>query len=548
MHWRHLVWRTLWGPLFYHTFAFSADGDGLIPRPDRLSAFVFDNVNDAIFIHDLPGHFLDVNRVACERYGYSRAEFLQMQVRQLDSAEAAARYEPAVQEIIAKGSLVFEAAHRCRDGALIPVEVSARAIEYHGRPAILSVARDIRERRRAEEAQRQAEAEFRHLFENAVEGIFQSTADGRYLSVNPAMAHIYGYASPEEMIATVGSGIAQHIYVDPNDRAAFTRALDEFGVVKNVEVANRRKDGSHIWTRTNARAVRDASGALLYYEGFIEDVTERYQAFQALQESNRSLGELYEQLQTALAAQQQWNADLEQRVRDKTAELRELAETRDHLLRQMITAQEEERRRVARELHDETSQALTALIANLRAAQALPPDLWADRLAELRSSTVAILRGINRIVLDLRPTLLDDYGLIPALSWYADKRFSGSDTRVEVLPAENDLRLSPTVETILFRVGQEALTNIAKHADAHHVRVSLQRDVGRETVTLAIEDDGRGFDPEQVQPLAMGDRLHLGLLDMRERVQLVGGQLRIVSEPERGTLVAATVPAGPRAD
>ncbi len=523
-----------------------------IDRRDELSAFVFDNVNDAIFVHDLPGHFLDANRVACERYGYSHDEWLQMRVQQLDTVEAAARYDAAVQELLDKRSLVFESVHRRRDGTLVPVEVSARVIEYHGQPAILSVARDISKRRRAEQAQRQAEAKFRNIFENSVEGIFQSTPEGRYLTVNPAMAHIYGYGSPAEMIAAIGDGIAQRVYVDANVRAEFMREMEEFGIVKNFEAANYCRDGNIIWTRTSARAVSDADGVLLYYEGFVEDISERKDAFQALQasereiqERNRELEELSRQLQTVLAAQQEWNADLERRVQTKTAELFELAESRDRLLRQIITAQEEERRRVARELHDETSQALTALIANLGAAQALPPDQSRARLNELRNSTVEILRGINRIVLDLRPTLLDDYGLIPALSWYADKRFSGSGTRVEVLPGEEDLRLPPTVETILFRVGQEALTNVAKHARAHHVRVSLHRDPSGEVVTLAIEDDGLGFDTEQAQhPLTdTDDRLHLGLLDMRERVQLVGGQLRVVSEPDKGTLIAVTVPA-----
>jgi signal transduction histidine kinase len=144
---------------------------------------------------------------------------------------------------------------------------------------------------------------------------------------------------------------------------------------------------------------------------------------------------LESKVQTMLEAQQKWNAELEDKVRAKTAELRQLSETRDQLLRQMITAQEEERRRVARELHDETSQALTALIANLAIVQTLPPTKAKAHLDEIKSSIVETLKGVNRIVLDLRPTLLDDYGLMPALSWYANKRV-GSGTRVDATVPE----------------------------------------------------------------------------------------------------------------
>jgi PAS domain S-box-containing protein len=139
---------------------------------------------------------------------------------------------------------------------------------------MFGTVQDITERKQAEEALREAEQKYRAIFENAIEGIFQTTPDGRYISVNPALARMYGYDSPEELIASV-TDISRTIYVDPNRRNEFKRLIEVQGLVELFEYEVYRKDGSKIWLCENARAVRDATGATLYYEGTVEDVTER---------------------------------------------------------------------------------------------------------------------------------------------------------------------------------------------------------------------------------------------------------------------------------
>jgi PAS domain S-box-containing protein len=750
--------------------------------------FFFENVNDAIFIHDLAGNLLKVNQVACQRLGYAYDELIQIKVSQLESPENASIYADRIRELEQKGNLVLESRLRRKNGEFIPVEVNARLFQYHGSMAVLSVIRDITERKRAEEELRQqteklaisqeqtvralelletllanapigicfydtelryldinpclaqmngisvaesigrfiwdivpglapaiepllkivlatgqpvlnveiegrvpiapgqtgyrlvsyypvrdslgniqgiggivkditqikqaekalqhAEEKYRSIFENAVEGIFQSTPEGRYLSVNSAMTRIFGYASPEEMMVSIRSDIEHKIYADPGRRVEFMRILEEHGIVKNFEAPNLRKDGTVIWTSTNARAVRDNAGTLLYYEGFVEDVTQHKQGEEALRDSEARYRMLLEQavdgiavinvqgkyldvnstgcallgytreeflgkpvadvlaphsldqapvpfdalregktvvlermmqrkdgtlfpvevrtkmlpdgtfqgifrdisdrkhlesaIQAMLDAQREWNADLEDKVRAKTSELEQLAKTRDQLLRQIIVAQEEEHRRVARELHDETSQALTALIANLAVVQGLPASKAKLHLDEVKASVVEILKGVNQIVLDLRPTLLDDYGLMPALSWYATKRL-GSSVRIEMTSPEPELRLPPTIETTLFRVGQEALANVTKHAQASWVRVRLDYAEKENRITLQVSDNGIGFSMDRVKQGNTEERPHLGLLGMQERMQLIGGQLRIESDPGKGTLISASV-------
>src|SRR5215475_7420068 len=146
------------------------------------------------------------------------------------------------------------------------------------------LAREIAERQRVEHELRQAEAKYRSIFENAVEGIFQTTSDGHYLSVNPALARIYGYETPEALISSL-TDIGGQLYVNASRRDEFTRLLQEHSTVSGFESQVYRRDGQIIWITETARAVRDASGTLLYYEGTVEDITERKRAEEELQKA-----------------------------------------------------------------------------------------------------------------------------------------------------------------------------------------------------------------------------------------------------------------------
>jgi two-component system cell cycle sensor histidine kinase/response regulator CckA len=164
---------------------------------------------------------------------------------------------------------------RRRDGLLLDVHIIGVPLVVGGkRLGSFAMYEDISERRRAEEARRQAEEKFRSLFENAVEGIFQTTVDGRYLSVNPALSRMCGYSSPEEMMAEVRD-VGRTVYADPQCREEFKRLIQERGVIEGFEYQIRRKDGVKIWISENAHAVRDASGRIVSYEGTVEDISER---------------------------------------------------------------------------------------------------------------------------------------------------------------------------------------------------------------------------------------------------------------------------------
>jgi signal transduction histidine kinase len=206
-------------------------------------------------------------------------------------------------------------------------------------------------------------------------------------------------------------------------------------------------------------------------------------------------------------------------------------------LRRVVSAQELERRRLARELHDETGQALTSILLGLKSLEdAADEDDLAESTSRLRELVVTTLQDVRRLAVELRPKALDDFGLVPALERLVETFREQTGIAVDLEPRLGDDRLPSEVETALYRITQEALTNIVKHAHANHVSIVLTRRDG--LVSAVIEDDGRGFAEKQ------GSENGLGLLGMRERVALVDGRLSVESSPGAGTTLSIEVPAG----
>jgi signal transduction histidine kinase len=261
----------------------------------------------------------------------------------------------------------------------------------------------------------------------------------------------------------------------------------------------------------------------------------------------RSLDRMRAALRDSLDAIGRANQELEQRVAERTSELerlyRELSEReqwRARFLGKVISVQEDERKRIARELHDETSQSLAALVMGLETMLAtLPPGPARTRAEEARAIGIRALEELHRILFDLRPSVLDDLGLTSAIRWCAERHLEPLGVSVRCEFSGFERRLPADVETALFRVVQEAVTNIAKHAKAETVLIQCAGRPG--AVTIEIEDDGRGFDPGSLATTRTTGT-GLGLVGIRERVELLGGTVEIESAPGEGTRIALTVP------
>jgi signal transduction histidine kinase len=227
------------------------------------------------------------------------------------------------------------------------------------------------------------------------------------------------------------------------------------------------------------------------------------------------------------------------------SEREERERMRDYYLKQIITAQEEERKRIARELHDETGQALASLMVGLRNVEEAPtPHEARQRLAELRALTADTLENVRRLALELRPSALDDLGLAAALRRYIQDYAARFKTRVDLqVDGLDQRRLALQVETAVYRIIQEALTNIARYAHASHVSVLVEARQAQQQLSIIIEDNGCGFDVESALHSGLAEN-RMGLYGMRERAELLGGTLTVESQSGCGTTIYVRLPLG----
>ena len=266
-------------------------------------------------------------------------------------------------------------------------------------------------------------------------------------------------------------------------------------------------------------------------------------------ELGRRFDEMRVRLKASLEESARWAEQLESRVHERTREVEErnreldaLNRTRRQLLAKTISAQEEERKRLARDLHDDSAQTLTAVLMTLKAAEdVLPPSSDDARraLSRSRAQLEIALREIRKAIADLRPSALDDLGLASAVRWYADDHLRPLGIGLSFQVAGDDRLATGAAATAIFRIVQEAVSNVARHSGARAARIRLEF---RPTDMMAlVEDDGTGFDPDSLREPHESGR-GLGLLGMRERAELFGGTLSIESRAGSGTRIRARVP------
>lgn len=344
------------------------------------------------------------------------------------------------------------------------------------------------------------------LFQQSLASIYTTTADGRILDCNEAMVDMLGYESRGDLMARP----AADLYFAPADRRDFLRRLQKNGKLMNAECRLKRKDGSTIHVLENVNLLPDETGKMRIIHGNMVDITERKRAEEVLRDS-------------------------EQTHRFLAGELRRLAERQENV-------RESERMRIARELHDEFGKALSALNMDLHWLAERRRDDQPEVRSRLKAMTEVVSKSadtLHRICADLRPSILDDFGLIAALEWEADEfqRRTGIPCRVH-LPKKNCCSLRKEQVTAVFRIFQESLTNVSRHARASETKVSLVIDNG--LLTMTVSDNGKG-----IPSRALADANSLGLIGMRERALAWGGQIEVAGSRRKGTTVTLRMPISP---
>ena len=581
---------------------------------------------DSIYVLDEKGDLQEANAAFLRRRGYTAAEVKGLNVADWDAQWSREQLQERWLKLAAGGA-VFETRHRCKDGSIFDVEVCATSVRIGGKPLFFVVTRDITERKRVEQAQRESQLRYEALVQS-IDGIVWE-ADPQtftFTFVSKQAERILGY--PLEQWFEGPSFWPDHMHPDDRDWAVkFCVDATARGEDHQFEYRMISADGRVVWLN-DIVTLHTAPDQSLILRGLMVDITERKQAEQALRESEERFRELAENInevfwvwtatpgnarclyvspayatiwgrscESLYSSPQSWMEALHPQdkewvleegarmdfekisdwtyrivrpdqsirwirdrifpVRDVRGEVvrfagiaQDITESKEAeeavrkanrqlriLSRRRIQEQEDERRRLSRELHDQIGQSLTAAKINVEALRSTTNPALVGRLDETAAILDQLLGQVRQISLDLRPPMLDDLGLVPALRSFVDEQGRRASVAVRFSAEHVPEKLDPEIQITCFRIAQEAITNAVRHAKATQLDIALRYKNGK-TLQLLVRDNGIGFNARSAQ--AQAD--DLGLIGMKERASLVGGRARIMSLLGKGTTISVSLP------
>ena len=471
--------------------------DDTSKKPAANYEAIFNAANDAIFVHDpKTGKILDANKHACEMYGWTIEEIRRLSVGDLSADDPLHANESALDllEKAASGSepYLFEWRAKDRTGHTFWVEVNLKRAGLNNKEVVLAVVRDISSRKRMMDDLRQSEQRFAKAFLANPQPMSVTTiADGRYLDVNDSFLSISGYLRDEVIGHT---SLELGVWEPPERREEFIEELLTSGSIRNSEMLFRTKGGLFRTFLSSAEQLK--IGGIDSVLVASSDITDLRAAERAAHQTLLELGG------------------------------------------RLIQAQEEERKRVARELHDDLSQKMALLSIELDYVSrhaTMPEAELRAKMQDLMAAAEDISEDLHRISHQLHPSKLDHLGLVKATKNFAAEFAAHYDLKISVHENGLPTRLPGDESLCAFRIIQEALRNVAKHSGAREAAVSLEKE--DQMLRVRVCDSGHGFD-------TLSDEITngLGFIGMRERLRSVGGKLSIYSEPMLGTRIEAFIP------
>jgi PAS domain S-box-containing protein len=461
-----------------------------IIRERDLSDSVINSLPGVFYLQDATGKYLRWNKIFEDVSGYTVQEIMAMHPLDFFEEEEKQKVSKKIEKVFSNGYAEIETVVITRHGKRIPYFFTGQLIQYEGKPCLIGTGIDVTERKKAEDALKESEKKYRSLIEQAADAIFLADEKTNFIDVNPSACKLLGYSREELLTMNISNTYS------PEELKKNPLRWDLLLANKTMmnETKLRRKDGSEIPVEINSKVLDDGR-----YQAIVRDITERKKAHDELEQSYKAIRQLSDHLQ---------------KIR------------------------EEERTSMAREIHDELGQQLTVLkmdISWLNKKLNLADETIKHKLKSLNEMLDGTVKTVRRISSELRPSLLDDMGLIAAIEWQLNEFEQRSGIRTSLSAPEIEKQLPDSVRTGLFRIFQESLTNIARHANAKSVKVRLQHKKGK--IVLSIEDDGKGFDKKKTAA-----KRTLGILGMRERTLMIGGEYEIKSMPGKGTTVLVAIP------
>jgi PAS domain S-box-containing protein len=467
---------------------------------------LMESAPDAMVVADAKGQIRAVNAQTERLFGYARAELLGQAVEILlpkrfhDRDVRDRQFGTAAR----KPGANVELAARRKDGTEFPVEIGVSSLETDQGRLMVSAIRDVTERKRIEELQRKSEERFRALLDSAPDAMVIVDATGRIQLVNAQAEKLFGYTRAELLGTNVDALLPEQFHkAHPKHRAKYLQHPQRRPMGVGLELAGRRRDGSQFPVDISLSPLETDEGTLVV--AAVRDVTDRKK--------------------------------IELELANSFEQLRKTGDARQRLLaHHLIRAQEEERQRIASDIHDDTIQAMSAAglrLQQLRKRLATPSEL--ETLKKLEDAIQHAINRLRRLMFDLRPPSLDRSGLAAALSAHLEQMRDETGATFEV-ESSIGMELSPDLRIMLYRIALEALANVRKHANAKRIHVRIGRKDGG--CLVSIRDDGIGFQP----PEGGSAPGHLGLTAMRERAEIAGGWCNVRSRPGGGTTVEFWAP------
>lgn len=573
-------------------------------REKRLK-IIIDSSNDPVFVVDLMGWIIEVNQQSCNDLGYSREELLGMNLSDINTPEFTSLIVERINLIRKNGSLKFDAALRKRNGDVMPVEVNTRLIDFDGRQAILSLVRDITDRVCTENELRNKEAMHRELVENMSSGVavYKGNDDGtdfifvgfntaaeriekikredvlgksvlkvfpgvREFGIFDVFQRVYRTGVPEYFpiglyrdkriegwrenhIYKLPSGEIVAIYDDITDRKKSEELIESLsrfpaedpnpvlrlsdeGIILYANQASEklllswnRKVGQKLGEMWNS-VIKDAikTGNTEYFD---MEVAGRFFSFTVAPVTKKQYVNLY-------------GSDITE-IKLAEMELRDSKEKLRNLSSYLVAIREEERSRIAREVHDELGQTLTALNMELELLNlgfSNKQKSQRDRINGMRKLVDDSIESVEKLCIRLRPRILDDLGIIEAIEWLSKDFSRRSGIQCDVVLNAGQIHLEENISTMIFRIIQETLTNIARHSRATHAGVKLY--MKSDSIEIKIIDNGVGIMPKQI-----ASSNSIGLIGIRERVNSLNGSILIEGRRGKGTKIEINIPYKERA-